>query len=145
MTTLGIRNMPSGDTVYIEADDLGSSVVLPHHFHDYPGTLEFGTTSFTNTTKHILLAAPGDSPAVKKTHLVSIQVANKGGSAVLISIYDGTAGSPDVALAFLYCPAGNTVSVNYSIPLPATAGNGIYVAADASSTTVYVSGQGYAA
>lgn len=146
--SLTIRDYATGATRTVKAQVDGSSEYIPHHNIDWftvahPDSMVRSTASTSDTLAHDLIAAPSGSPDLSlRNYISAIQVANKGGSAALISIYDGPS-SPDVALAYIYCPAGNTVAVYYPIPLKASVGNAVRFSADASSTTIYVSAQGY--
>jgi len=103
----------------------------------------YGVTSTTDTSNHSLISAPAASPATTRNYVASVQVANSSGTATLVRILDGNAVSPDVALAYLYVPAGNSVTAVYSVPLKATLGNAIYFAAGTSVSTLYISAQGF--
>jgi len=146
-STIAVRDYTLGTAKDVKSTD-NSSVHTPHHNVDemtlaLPANMLNGTAYLTDTTMTDLLAAPATSPDVRRNHVCAVQVANKGGTAALVGIYDGSP-SPDVAMAWVYVPNGNTVAVVYPIPLRATAGNAVRVAADASST-IYVSAQGYIA
>jgi hypothetical protein len=142
---LGIRNFPSGDTAVIKSQTNSDGSFTPHRISVNPGTAAYGVIKITTAgVKSLLIAAPAASPDLGQTtaYLKSIQVANKGGTAALISLYDGSATSPDVAIGFIYVPASTTVPVVYDIAIHATAGNAIYAMADAVST-IYLTAQGY--
>jgi hypothetical protein len=104
-----------------------------------------GTALLTDTTSHAVIVAPTTSPDLSyRNYICSVQVANKGGTAALVQLQDGAPASPDNALAFIYVPAGNTVTAVYQVPLMCTAGNAFDAQADAAST-IYVSAQGFVA
>lgn len=77
-----------------------------------------------------------------KTYITNIQVANTGSSNTLITFKDGNGGS---ALAYTIAPAGGGSNISFEIPLVTTANTALYFACGTSSTTVYVSAQGYKA
>lgn len=145
--SLSIRDYATGNAKNIKTQFNASSEYIPHHNIDWltiahPDSMVRGAVKTTDTLTHDLITAPAGSPDLSLRNYVSaIQVANKGGSAALISIYDGPS-SPDVGIAFIYCPAGATVAVEYPIPIRASVGNAVRFAADASST-IYVCAQGY--
>ena len=99
----------------------------------------------TDTSDTSLIAAPSSSPDLSyRNYVSSIQVANDSATGALIGIYDGAVGSPDQGIAYVYCPAHDTVSVDYPVPLQGTAATAIHVMANAAAT-LYVSAQGYIA
>ncbi len=75
-----------------------------------------------------------------KNYVSAAQFANKGATAVLVTLQDGSGGT---ALGYVYVPAGQTVPVVYPSPLHTTANTALYFQADGSTTTLYVSAQGY--
>lgn len=146
-----IRDFFSGVRKTIKTTSTGTDpdeLHVPHHNVEHatiapPGETCYGVALTTDVFKHQLIAAYPPSPDLtQRTYLCAIQVANKGGTAALVSIYDGAATSPDVAIGYVYVPANNTVAVNFPIPLRSSVSTAIYFAADAVST-IYVSGQGY--
>jgi len=61
----------------------------------------------------------------------------------MVRITDGSAASPDIALAYIYVPAGTTIPVVFSVPLKGTVGNAIYFAVNTAVSTIYVTAQGF--
>ena len=97
----------------------------------------------TDVASHELFSAPAESPDLShRVYIGSIQVANDGGSASLVGIYDGTITSPDVAKTYVKVPANDTVTVVYDPPLQFTAANAVNILA-ATVSTIYVSAQGW--
>lgn len=149
MTTssIDVRDYTANSAKSVKSSLDSGSVHTPHHVLRYAITddMVYGVASTTDTADHQLIVAPAASPATQRNYVQSVQVANKGGTAALIAIKDGAASSPDQAIAYLYCPAGNSVTAQYLVPIRGSVGNAIYFSADASSTTIYVSAQGFVA
>jgi len=99
-------------------------------FNSVAGT---GDTAVTGTIS-------GD--AGLKTYITDIQVANTGSSTTLITFKDGSGGS---TLAYTVAPAGGGSNIHFTVPLVTTANTALFFACGTSSTTVYVSAQGYKA
>lgn len=95
------------------------------------------TTAATTTAVGGGMVAPGAS---KTLFVDAVQVANKGATAVLVTLQDGSGGA---ALAYVNVVAGATVPVVYPSPLELTANTGLYFQADGTTTTLYVSAQGH--
>jgi hypothetical protein len=121
-----------------------TGVHTPHHNVDtatlaLPADMVRGVASVTSTTSTSLLAAAGSGV---KNYVSAVQAANKGATAVLVTLQDGSGGT---ALGYLYVPAGSTVTVEYPVPLATSANTALYFAADGATTTLYMSAQGYKA
>lgn len=98
-----------------------------------------GTASVTDTTSTSVIAAGAGS---LRNYITSVQVANSGATAVLVTLQDGSGGT---ALARTYAPAGGGSNIYFPVPLKTTAATALYFAAGGSTTTLYVSAQGYRA
>jgi len=97
----------------------------------------------TDTASHELFSAPTASPDLShRVYIGSVQIANDGGSASLVGIYDGAITSPDVAKSYIKVPAGDTITVVYDPPLQFTVANAVNILA-ATASTIYVSAQGF--
>lgn len=148
MSSIDVRDFTSGAAKSVKADfDAGDSTYVPLHridrFQIAPSDdLVRAAVFAADASAHVLFAAPASSPDVNRNHVASLQVANQGGTAVLLGLYDGSPGSPDVGMAFVYVPANSSVCVVFQAPLRGSAGNAIYFKASATSSLV-VSAQGY--
>ena len=144
--TIYVRDFQSGSAVPCETSYYSSTGYhTPHHVYRaaIPADMVYGVASSTDTSDHALISAPAASPATTRNYVHSIQCANSGGSASLVRIIDGAASSPDVALAYIYVPAGNTITAEFIVPLKGSIGNPIYFSCGTSTTTMYVSAQGF--
>lgn len=99
-----------------------------------------GNASATDTTSTSVVAASGD--AGLKTYITNVQISNTGATTVLVTLQDGSGGT---AVGYLIAPAGGGGIVHYQTPLVTTANTALYFAAGGSTTTLYVSAQGYKA
>lgn len=146
-STIDVRDNTTGSSKTVATKLDPSSNHLPVHVVTCaaPGDMVRGMVVTTDVASHELFAAPTQSPDLSyRNYVCSVQVANKGGSASLVGIYDGSIISPDVAMAYLMVPTGDTRTAEFRIPLRGSVGNAINVLADTAST-IYVSAQGYRA
>jgi hypothetical protein len=144
--TIDIRDNTSGASKSVRTSSV-ASVHYPHHvFERAPrDDMVRGTAFIADTTSHSVIVAPANSPDLSyRNYICSVQVANKGGTAALVQFQDGAPASPDNALAFIYVPAGNTVTAVYDVPLRCSVATAFDAQADAAST-IYVSAQGFVA
>lgn len=113
---------------------------VPHHVSEVAPSENrvFGSGSTTGTGSTAVTGM--GAVASNKNYVSAVQVANKGATAVLVTLQDGSGGT---ALAYIYCPAGDTVPVVYPSPIHTTANTGLFFQADGATTTLYVSAQGY--
>lgn len=116
---------------------------VPHHVSEVAPSENrvFGTGSTTGAGS-TAVTGMGAAGASLKNYVSAVQVANKGATAVLVTLQDGSGGA---AIGYVYVGAGETVPVVYPSPLPTTANTGLFFQADGSTTTLYVSAQGYVA
>jgi hypothetical protein len=144
-STIAVRDFSSGSAVDVETSENSSSVHSPHHVYKMAISedMVYGVASSTDAANHSLITAPTPSPDAYRNYVASVQVANSSGSAALVRIVDGNTPSPDVALAYIYVPAGTTITVQYSVPLKGSVGNAIYFSSTTGVSTIYVSAQGY--
>lgn len=98
-------------------------------------TVVSGSTSTTGTAD---VAITG-TVAAKSIFCEGLSVANSGTTAAIVSFKDGSGGA---VLWVVSAPAGGGATMNGSILFKTTAGNAIYAAASAASTTVYISASG---
>lgn len=144
--TIDVRDQTTSSAKSVRTTSI-SSVHFPHHV-TYPAPRDDmvrGTALLSDTLQHTVIAAPANSPDLSyRNYICSVQVANKGATAALVQLQDGTVASPDNALAFIYVPANDTRSVVFPVPLVCTVANAFEAQADAAST-IYVSAQGYVA
>ncbi len=114
---------------------------LPHHIMEVaPAENRVSGTGSATGTGSTAITGMGAAGAGLKNYVCAAQFANKGASPVLVTLQDGSGGA---ALGYVYVGAGLTVSVVYPSPLETTANTALFFAADGSTTTLYVSAQGY--
>jgi hypothetical protein len=96
---------------------------IPHHISEVAPVEDrvSGTGHATNGTTTAVTGM--GAVAAKRNYVSAAQVANAGLSAVLVILQDGSGGT---TLAYIYCPAGQTVPVQYPSPLKTTAATGLY-------------------
>ena len=144
-STIDVRDNTTGSSKTVATKLDTSSNHLPIHVvtHAAPADMARGMVVTTDVASHELFAAPANSPDLSyRNYVCSIQVANKGGSASLVGIYDGSITSPDIAMAYLMVPTGQTVTAVFEVPLRGSVATAINVLADTAST-IYISAQGY--
>jgi hypothetical protein len=113
---------------------------IPHHISEVaPVENRVTGTGSTGSTGSTAVSGMG-AVVGARNYISAVQVANKGATAVLVTLQDGSGGS---ALAYVYCPAGATVPVNYPSPIRTSVNTGLFFQTDAGTTTLYVSAQGY--
>lgn len=114
---------------------------VPHHVAEVAPSENrvFGSGSTTGTGSTAITGIDAAGADIKN-YIAAMQVANKGATAVLVTLQDGSGGA---ALGYIYCPAGATVAVVYPSPLHTSANTGLFFQADGATTTLYVSAQGY--
>jgi hypothetical protein len=145
LDTFTVRDYDTGDgkdirTTLVNPTSPDVDVHVPHHISEV-APVENRVSGSGSTTGTSTTAVAGMGPVSGKRNYVSaVQVANKGATAVLVTLQDGSGGT---ALAYIYCPAGQTVPVVYPSPLRTTANTGLYFQADGTTTTLYISAQGY--
>lgn len=99
-----------------------------------------GAASVTDTTATSVISAPGANVYL---YITDIQVANTGATAVLVTFQLDPAGTPST-LAYTIAPAGGGSNIHFGKPLKVTTANKAFgFTAGGSTTTLYVSAQGY--
>ena len=145
-STIDVRDNTTGSSKTVATKLDTNSNHLPMHvvLPAAPDDIVRGMVSVpSGGVQYTLFSAPANSPDLSyRNYVSSVQVANKGSTAALVGIYDGSITSPDVPMAFVYVPGTDTVSVVFQVPLRGTVAAAITVEADASST-IFVSGQGF--
>ena len=114
-------------------DLVGKQIVQPYSINQQ---FVKGSASATGTTSTSLISAV----ASNSIYLTSVQVMNTGTVTSQILLQDGSGGS---TLAYAQAPAGGGANITFPVPIKNTSGNAWYFAAGSSSTTIYVSAQGY--
>ena len=146
-STIDVRDNTTSSSKSVATKLDPSSNHLPVHVvtSAAAGDMVRGMVVTTDVASHTLFSAPANSPDLSyRNYVCSVQVANKGGSASLVGIYDGSITSPDVAMAYLMVPTGQTVTAVFQVPLRGSVASAINILADTAST-IYVSAQGYVA
>lgn len=143
--SFAVRDFVTGFAKYIRSTIVNPvspdvDVHVPHHVSEVaPVEDRVSGTGSTTGTGSTAVTGMG-AVAGERNYVCAVQCANKGSTAVLVTLQDGSGGS---ALGYVYCPAGQTVPVVYPSPLRGSVNTGLYFAADGSTTTLYVSAQGY--
>ncbi len=144
MGYFSIRDSATGSNVSIKSTAYGSTFVSNSvSMVAVPDDRVFFSKYTNDLTSHILLAAAAGSPDIMRNYICALQIANEGGTASRVSIFNGVPGSPDVALVHFYVPAGNTHSAIFPIPLQSSHSTPFYFRAN-SLSSIFVSGQGFA-
>lgn len=150
LDTFTVRDYDTGDgkdirTTAVNPISPDKDVHIPHHVSEV-APVEDRVSGTGHATAGTTTAVTGIGAVTAKRNYVSAaQVANAGLSAVLVILQDGSGGT---TLAYVYCPAGQTVPVQYPSPLKTTAATGLYFQVidsvpSPATTSVYVSAQGY--
>lgn len=146
-----IRNYEDGESVQIRSSEIAtpSPDVLEHVAHHVSevAPVEHRLSGTGQATSGANTAVTGMTPATgERTYVSATQVANAGTSVVTVILRDGAAGS---TLAYIVCPAGETVPISYPSPLELSVDTQLHfqvadsVPSPASDTSVYLSAQGY--
>ena len=115
-------------------DLVGKQVVMPYAINQ---NFQNGTASATGTTSTSLISAVTSN----SIYLTSVQIMNTGSTTTYIALQDGSGGTTK---AVVQAPAGGGSNITFPVPIKNTSGNAWYFAAGSSSSTIYVSAQGYA-
>lgn len=139
---LGVRNDAlasktgsNGDYTQITVDQTGKVVTSPYAPE---GARASGTATVTGTSDTSVVAASGSGSL--KLYITSAQIVNTGSTTSLITFKNGSGGS---TLAYSIAPTGGGSNILFPVPLVTSANTALYFAAASSSTTIYVSAQGY--
>lgn len=133
-----ITNLSSGQTGVVQASKERRLVVSPYC---KPEDCISGATSTTGTSSTQIIAAVAST----KLCITEVSIANTSSTDSLITLQDGSGGT---ALWYTVAPAKNGFGGS-NVPLPSpvctSSGNGLYFAAGAAATTIYVSAGGFKA
>lgn len=141
---LGVRNETltaptntDGDYSQFSVDNSGRTLIV-----EAPtAAMSRGTATITASTSDTSIVAASGSASLK-TYIRSCQIANTGGSTTLVTFKDGSGGS---TLGFTIAPTLGGSNINFPIPLVTTANTAFYAAGATSTSSLYISCQGYKA
>lgn len=98
-----------------------------------------GNISLATTTSTQVIAAAG---AGVRNFITGVQISNTGSTATLITFQDGSGGT---TLGYTIAPAGGGSNITYQVPIKTSSNTAFFVACASTSTSVYISAQGYKA
>src|SRR5689334_11322741 len=123
-----IRDFDTGDglnirTTVVNPTSPDADIHVPHHISEV-APVEDRLTGTGHATAETSTAVTGILPASgERAYVSAVQVANHGLSEILVALQNGSGGS---ALAYIVCPAGTTVPVQYPSPIFTSVDTGLY-------------------
>jgi hypothetical protein len=124
----------SGANVQLQTDAQGNLLTLPY---GNTGNLTNGTGNATGTSSTAIIAAAGSSVRI---YVTSCQVTNTSANNTYIELEDGS-----TVRTYIPAPATSGAIIAFPAPLRGTANTALNFVAGTSSSTIYVSCQGFTA